>query len=94
MAMDIDMEREMLETYAPRRRRAEDAVSNLRLAQSRAHELKSFAQPGRPGWFWVHGYDVQVRDGFVVYCSCPSWEFRGLCKHGERVRQRRDLIEN
>ena len=91
MTMESDLVEGLTRDYAPRRRRQEDAVSNLRLAQDRAHELKSFAQPGRPGWFWVHGYDVQVRDGEVVYCSCPSWELRGLCKHGERVNQRRDI---
>lgn len=92
MAMDVDMEREMLENYQPRQRRAESGVANLRLAQSRAHDLKSFAQPGRPGWFWVHGYELEVRDGIVVFCSCPSFRFRdGICKHSERVQARKDL---
>jgi hypothetical protein len=89
----MSMESDLLDAYQPRRRRPEDQVNNVALAQMRAQGLKSFEIPGRPGWFWVHGYEIEVRDGIVVFCSCPSFRFRdGICKHSERVRQRRDLI--
>lgn len=91
MAMDIDMEREMLETYAPRGRRQEDQIANLRLAQERARELKSFAIPNQPGFFWVRGHEVHVLDGKVANCDCPSWRFRATCKHAERVAMRLGL---
>ena len=86
--MNNDMEREMLESYAPRQRRQESQVENLRLAQMRARGLKSFAIPGRPNWFWVRGHELQVRDGQVVYCDCQSFRYRDTCKHAERVNIR------
>ena len=86
--MNNDMEREMLESYAPRQRRQESQVENLRLAQMRARGLKSFAIPGRPNWFWVRGHELQVRDGQVIFCDCPSVRYRVTCLHAERVNMR------
>ena len=86
--MNNDMESDLLDAYAPRRRRQESQVENLRLAQSRARSLKSFAQPDRPGWFWVRGHELQVRDGQAIYCDCPSFRYRDTCKHAERVNIR------
>ena len=92
MSAPETLEEGLQRDYMPRRRRQEDVVSNLRLAQSRASESKSFAQPVRPGFYWCRGHEVHVTPaGEVDFCDCPSWRFRGLCRHGERVRQRPEV---
>ena len=86
--MAVTLEEGLRQDYMPRRRRQEDQIQNLRLAQERARELKSFAIPDRPNWYWVRGHEVQVRDGAVVFCDCKSWQYRSSCKHAERVNIR------
>ncbi len=84
----MTMESDLLQAYAPRRRRLEDQIQNLRLAQERARALKSFAIPDRAGFYWVRGHEVHVEDEKVINCDCPSWRFRATCKHAERVNMR------
>lgn len=92
--MNHTLEEGLDQDYFPRQRRAqEDQVRNLRLAQMRARELKSFEIPGRPGWFYVlggggDGHQVHVEHGEVIFCDCKSFEWRSTCKHAERVNIR------
>ena len=86
--LDTQLESDLLGVYVPRRRRQENGVDNLRKAQLRARELKSFAIPDRPGFYWVRGHEVRVRDGQAIYCDCPSFRYRDTCKHAERVNIR------
>ena len=92
MAMDIEMEREMLEVYQPRSRRPEDQVNNLALAQMRARGTKTWEHPDKPGWFLVRGHEVQTQiiDDMAraVFCDCPSFRFRITCRHVEAVNRR------
>lgn len=97
--MNNDMEREMLETYQPRRRRPEDAVSNVLLAQARQGGLKTWPVPDKPGFYYVqkgtgnenHMVQTQLVDDVVraIFCDCPSWRFRNnWCKHCAAVERR------